>query len=111
MRIIIILMVVVIVIVVIIVIIFDIKMYSSRMLPPPSGLVWGWFGGPSRASLRIKKAIFPPPTLRTASTQLRPSCNTVRPTSVTEPQENWGSHRLHHLVCVEMITQMWIRNQ
>ena len=26
------------------------------MLPPPSGLVWGWFGGDSRASLGVKLA-------------------------------------------------------
>ena len=39
----------------------DIKTYSSRMLPPPSGLVWGWFGGDSRAILGVKLAILPPP--------------------------------------------------
>ena len=43
----------------------DINMYSSRMIPPLSGLVWGWFLEPSEASVGVKLTTFPlppPPT-------------------------------------------------
>ena len=33
------------------------KTYCSRMNPPPSGLVWGWFWGLSGASLEMKLAM------------------------------------------------------
>ena len=39
----------------------DTKTYSSRMIPPSSGLVWGWFGSHSSANLGVKLAILPPP--------------------------------------------------
>ena len=33
------------------------KMKSSRMNPPPSGLVWSWIWRPSKANLRVKVAM------------------------------------------------------
>ena len=58
------------------------------MIPPPSGLIWGWFGGDSRASLGVKLAILPPCPLPPPLPTL-PKTLSIEPPPYT-PQMVWG---------------------